>query len=122
MRQQAIREGVDGRDIIVEDTAKSTKANLALSKKLIGETCDSVVAISDQYHLARIRLLAKRAGWGSLATYGVPDRPARGEAWSVVRELAAYSYYAFGLDAFLTLDQYDDVRSVPVNGSGAVIP
>lgn len=122
MRQQAIRSGVDGRDILVEDSARSTKENLANSKAIVDEHCASVVAISDQYHLARIRLLAKKAGWGTLRTYGVPDRPARGEARSVLRELAAYLYYAFGADAFLELEAYDD-SSRPLNaGSGARIP
>ncbi len=122
MRQQAIRGGVDGRSILVEDSARSTKENLENSKKIIDEHCASVVAISDQYHLARIRLLAKKVGWGTLRTYGVPDRPERGETWSIVRELAAYLYYALGADAFLSLDAYDD-SSQPLNtGSGTQIP
>lgn len=118
MRQQAIRDGVDGRDILVEDSARSTKENLANSRFLVEKHCKTVVAISDQYHLARIRLLAKRAGWGSLPTYGVPDRPAQqGESRSVMRELAAYMYYALGADQFMTLDEYDD-SVVPTTGSG----
>ena len=121
MRQEAIRAGVDGRSIFVEDSARSTKENLANSKKIVEEHCDSVVAISDQYHLARIRLLAKKAGWGSLQTYGVPDRPVR-EDLQVIRELAAYLYYALGADAFLRLDTYDDVVDAPVAGSGTQIP
>ncbi len=121
MRQQAIRSGVDARNILIEDTARSTKENLSKSKQIVDEHCASVVAISDQYHLARIRLLAKQSGWGTLRTYGVPDRPERGESRSVVRELAAYLYYAFGADAFLQLDEYDDV-AVPESASGAQIP
>ena len=109
MRQQAVRDGVDGRDILVEDSARSTMENLENSRTIVEEHCDSVVAISDQYHMARIRLLAKRAGWGSLRTYGVPDRPAHGETWSVIRELSAYMYYAFGVNAVLKFDEYDDV-------------
>lgn len=118
MRQHAIRLGVDGRSIYAEDAARSTKENLANSKHIVESRCDSVVAISDQYHLARIRLLAKRAGWGSLQTYGVPERPAHGEAWSVMRELAAYLYYALGADAYMRFDEYDDARSVDGAGSG----
>jgi|GEM_PF-1300407 len=118
MRQQAIRDGVDGRSIFTEDSARSTKQNLENSLFLVKEHCTTVVAISDQYHLARIRLLAKRAGWGTLMTYGVPDRPEqRGESRSVARELAAYMYYAFGADAFMTIDEYDDAV-VPSTGSG----
>lgn len=108
MRQEAIRHGVDGRDIFIEDSARSTKENLAKSRAIVEERCTSVVAISDQYHLARIRFHAKKAGWGSLQTYGVPDRPAQGESWSVVREWVAYVYYAFGADNVFEFDEYDD--------------
>ena len=120
MRQQAIRDGVDGRDILLEDSARSTKENLAKSLEIVREHCDSVVAISDQYHLARIRLLAKKAGWGSLPTYGVPDRPERGESKSILREWAAYLYYAFGADNVLELDVYDDHPAD--TGSGTPVP
>jgi vancomycin permeability regulator SanA len=119
MRKEAIRDGVDGRDIFIEDSARSTKENLANSRILVEKHCATVVAVSDRYHLARIRLLAKRAGWGSLPTYGVPDRPAQErESRSVARELAAYMYYALGADNFMTLDEYDDVIN-PRAGSGA---
>jgi len=108
MRQRAIRDGVDPRVIFLEDSARSTKENLANSLEIVRENCDSVVAISDQYHLARIRLLAKKAGWGRLQTYGVPSRPERGESRSVLREWVAYMFYAFGIDTVLKLDVYDD--------------
>lgn len=124
MRQEAIRDGVDGRDIVIEDAARSTKENLANSRPLVDERCETVVGVSDRYHLARIRFLAKRAGWGSLPTHGAdePDVPMKSpwtsHARSVMRELAAYLYYAFGADHFLTLDEYDDVRP-PDSGTGA---
>ncbi len=117
MRQEAIRYGVDGRDILIEESARSTKENLAKSRIIVEKQCESVIAISDQYHLARIRLLAKKAGWGSLRTYGVPERPALGESRSIIREWVAYLYYAFGSDNVLELDEYDDGPSA---GSGAL--
>lgn len=119
MRQEAIRYGVDGRDIFIEESARSTKENLAKSRIIIEKHCESVVAISDQYHLARIRLLAKKSGWGSLPTYGVPERPALGESRSVLREWAAYMYYAFGADNVFEFDEYDDRAQT---GSGALEP
>lgn len=118
MRKEAIRYGADPRAILIEDKARSTKENLERSRPIVDEHCDSVVAVSDRYHMARIRLLAKKAGWGTLPTYGVPERPARGESRSVARELAAYVYYALGADAFLRIDEYDDVVE-PLTGSGA---
>jgi uncharacterized SAM-binding protein YcdF (DUF218 family) len=131
MRKEAIRDGVDGRDILIEDSARSTKENLANSRILVEKHCQTVVAVSDRYHLGRIRLLAARAGWGSLPTYGVdePDlgqgmrtTPLRAKVRDVVRELAAYLYYALGADAFLTLDEYDDHAAVHERSSGALIP
>lgn len=129
MRQEAIRDGVDGRDILIEDAARSTKENLANSRFLVENHCETVVAISDRYHLARIRLLAKRAGWGSLPTHGVDEpplpqgmrtSPLSAKARTVLRELAAYVYYAVGADAFLTLDEYDDGANRGLTGSGAL--
>lgn len=108
MRQQAICSGVDGRAILLEDTARSTKENLEHSKAIADAHCESVVAISDQYHLARIRMLAKKTGWGELRAYGVEARPERGEAKSIFREVGAYLYYAFGLHNVAELDAYDD--------------
>lgn len=128
MRQEAIRQGVDGRDILIEDGARSTKENLANSRVLVEEYCSSVIAISDRYHLARIRLLAKRAGWGSLPTHGAEDlsppgatlrSPFTAKARTVMRELAAYVYYAVGADAFLHLEEYDDGPSADGSGSGS---
>jgi vancomycin permeability regulator SanA len=128
MRKEAIRDGVDGRDILIEDSARSTKENLANSRFLVEEHCETVVAVSDRYHLARIRLLAKRAGWGSLPTYGVDEPPPRegmlkspfrSHVRSVMRELAAYLYYALGADNFMTLDEYDDAVR-PQTGSGTL--
>lgn len=108
MRERAIRDGVDPRAMYLEDSARSTKENLAFSLTLVRENCISVVAISDQYHLARIRLLANKAGWGRLDTYGVPSRPEQGESRSILREWIAYVYYAFGIDNVMELDVYDD--------------
>ena len=125
MRQEAIRAGVDGRDILTEDGARSTKENLANSRILVEKHCSTVVAISDRYHLARIRFLARKAGWGRLQAHGVEDvpppgatlrTPLRANVRTVLRELAAYSYYAFGADTVFDLDEYDDV---PGTASGA---
>lgn len=108
MREQALHMGVAPDAILLEETSRSTKQNLQHAEPILREHCTTVVAISDQYHIARIRLLAKQLGWGSIATYGVPDRPGRGELRSVLREWIAYVYYALGADAFFRFDEYDD--------------
>lgn len=98
MRRIAVRDGVDPRDIILEERARSTWENLLLTRPLTA-SCGSVVAISDEFHLARISLLAARQGWGMLQTVpaGIPGS-ARAEARSVLREAAGYLYYALRLD------------------------
>ncbi len=109
MRNQALDRGVPAEAILLEETSRSTKENIEKSAELVRSNCSSVVAVSDQYHLARIRLLAKRAGLADLEYYGISERPLKGEWLSVFRELAAYTYYAFGLDAIFALETYDDV-------------
>lgn len=87
MARLAVAQGIAEEDVVVEDRASSTKENLALTQPL-AKNCDSVVAVSDRYHLARIQLLAWRMGW-TLTTY--PSLEYSGaffEARSVMREAA----------------------------------
>ncbi|MSR86939.1 YdcF family protein [Candidatus Peribacteria bacterium] len=71
MREYAISIGVPKDVIAVEDRARSTWENLENTRPLTGG-CTSVVAISDAYHLARIRLQARLQGW-DLQTYPAQD-------------------------------------------------
>jgi len=93
MRRVAIREGVDPERIVLEDQSRSTWENLVYARPLL-EDCTSVVAVSDAYHLARIRYLAAAQGWGSLSTYPASDLP-RGTFLlrSVTREVSALLYF-----------------------------
>ncbi len=98
MERLAVGQGVDPRVITLEQRARSTWENLLFTRPLTG-SCSSVVAISDEFHLARIELLAARQGWGSLTTFpaGVPPTP-RSEFRSLLRETVAYLYYLFRID------------------------
>jgi vancomycin permeability regulator SanA len=101
MRAFAIELGVAGNDIIIEDESHSTWENIAHSKNLTSQ-CSSVVAVSDQYHLARIELLSWRQGWGDLQTVPAQDRPPEdSEKRSVYREVLAFIYYVFYIDKVL---------------------
>lgn len=103
MRTVAVQEGVDPAVITMEDRARSTWENLLFSRPLT-EGCASVVGLSDRYHLARIRLLASRQGWGSLQTYPADDLPLRAsELKSFVRETLAYAYYWLHIDVWYPL-------------------
>ena len=94
MQRVAMRYGVDIDDITLEPQSVSTWQNLALSKRFV-EDCSSIVAISDRYHLARIRLLASRLGWGRIATHPADIIPPwMFEARAVLRESFAVLYYA----------------------------
>lgn len=98
MRAEAERLGVRATDIILESNSHSTWENLLFARPLtVG--CESVVGISDQFHLARIEFLAWRQGWGTLGTIPSEDRPpAISERASVIREMFAMVYYVFYLD------------------------
>jgi len=101
MRALALELGVAGESITIEDQSHSTWENIANSKNLTSG-CSSVVGISDQYHLARIELLAWRQGWPELQTAPAQDRPpVESEKRSVLREVFAYLYYVFYIDLLL---------------------
>jgi uncharacterized SAM-binding protein YcdF (DUF218 family) len=63
------------------------------SRPLIAD-CETIVGISDGYHLARIRYLAELQGWGTLSTFPA-DSPPHGKFLlrSVLREIFAMVYY-----------------------------
>lgn len=93
MRSLAMRLGVDPDVITVETEAASTWENLQFSRGLL-QDCDSLVAVSDAYHLARIMYLAERQGWTDLSTVPsdrLPNVLFLGR--SVLRELLAFFYY-----------------------------
>ncbi len=101
MRALATENGVKGTDITIEDQSHSTWENIANTRNLTLD-CESVVAISDQYHLARIELLAWRQGWSALDTVSAADRPPeQSEQRSITREVLAYLYYLLYFDVVL---------------------
>jgi len=93
MNTVAIKGGVKKRDIILEEESGSTWDNIRFTKPLT-EDCESVIAISDRYHLARIKLIAAKQGWGSLMTHPASvTAPAQFEMFSVIREALGVAYY-----------------------------
>lgn len=98
MREQAVSYGVQVFDIRTEESSHSTMENLQFSRELVDD-CQSVVGISDAFHLTRIRMLAFRQGWHNLTVQPADTRPNAGsELKSVVREVFALLYYGFYLD------------------------
>jgi uncharacterized SAM-binding protein YcdF (DUF218 family) len=105
MQRVAVRQGIARADMTLENSARNTWENLLNSRNLT-EDCSSVVAISDQYHLGRIRLLAWRQHWFDLQLYPAQNRePAVGiERWSFQREVFAVLYYGLFLDYVWPMD------------------
>lgn len=99
MQWFALQLGVQPQDITLENNARSTRENLLFTRNLT-QYCNGVVAISDQYHLGRIRMLAWRQRWFDLQLYPAQDRdPIVGiERWSFQREVFAVLYYGLFLD------------------------
>lgn len=107
MREQAIEHGVKSSDIVLEESSRSTWDNIMYTRPLTSE-CQTVIGLSDRYHLARIELIAWRQGW-SLDTYSSEGTAVPGfEYYSIAREVAAYVYYLFHLDAVISVE---DIKS-----------
>lgn len=103
MYEQALAGNVSANDIVLEDQARSTWENLEYTKNLTSD-CSGVVAISDQYHLGRIKLLALRQGWRGLMTWPAQDHaPVGTEQKGFMREVVAVLYYGLFLDVFIPL-------------------
>lgn len=92
MGDLAVSEGVKPEDIVLEAHSKSTEENLLLTRPLTG-SCQTVVGISDRYHLARIGYLANRQGWELSTVPAQGMAPVIFEAQSVIREIGALVMY-----------------------------
>ncbi len=121
MRREALKQGVDMRDIVIEEQSRSTAENLHFTRNLTSD-CSSVVAISDQYHLGRIRLLAIRQGWFGLQIYPAQDRePAGGaERWSFQREVFGVLYYGMFLDYLWPLNADEAIEGQEQTDTGGL--
>lgn len=94
MKQQSLELGIPASVITMENEAQSTWQNLEFSRPLLAG-CSSVVAVSDGFHLARIRFSARLQGWGSLPTIPADEPPPSDmHIKSIFREYAAFIYYA----------------------------
>jgi len=73
MRRYLIQQGIEPKRIILEDKATSTYDNLAFSKaildKVAGRSHYTVLIATNDFHLFRAKMLAKRLG---LSAHGLP--------------------------------------------------
>ncbi len=94
MQRLALDAGVPLSALSLEEDSHSTLENLANSKPLLAD-CDSIVGVSDGYHLARIEMLADRVGMPLLRTIPADRSPnLTFEVKSIGREIAAYLFYS----------------------------
>lgn len=101
MKQVAIDNGVSSNDIIMEDESTSTWENLQNVRPLL-EGCDSIIGISDRYHLARIDFLAYKQGIDLMihpSDVNVISKVF--ELRNVVREAVGILYYSIVPSRFL---------------------
>ena len=73
MKDYAVSLGIPAERITLEERSTSTWENLLYTRPLT-EDCHGILAISDAYHLARIRLIAHMQGW-DLPTLPAEPRP-----------------------------------------------
>jgi uncharacterized SAM-binding protein YcdF (DUF218 family) len=103
MRAEAMENGVHSNNILVEEQSHSTLENLLFSKEL-AKSCNSVVGISDAYHLTRIRLLAFQQGWEHFTVYPADLRPpVMSELKSIGREVFGVLYYGLYIDRIIDI-------------------
>jgi len=93
MEERAITLGIPASILTKEEQSGSTKENLQNTQNLTKD-CYSVVGISDDYHLARIQLLAWQLGY-NIQTYPARTQPnVKFQIQSVIREALGLMYYA----------------------------
>lgn len=92
MRDVALEAAVPPDKLRIEPFSSSTWNNIRNSLPLLGN-CTTSVAISDRYHLARIRLIGKKQGI-TLETFPADPPPfGKFELKSIARETIGYAYY-----------------------------
>ncbi len=71
------RHGVDARRLILEEQAGSTVENLTFSRPLliqagVDPSADTVAVVTNDFHIARAKLLASKTGYGRATGVGAP--------------------------------------------------
>lgn len=79
--------GIEDERIIIEDRSTSTLENLKFSKELLGSEVDEVVIVSNDFHLFRAVLIAKRQGFEPYTLAAETPRIVREKLW--LREYVA---------------------------------
>lgn len=77
IRDALVEQGVEAERILLEVASHNTVQNLRYSKALLEEagidTSGGVLVVSNGFHLARVRMLAARCGFGQVSTLAAPE-------------------------------------------------
>lgn len=94
MRDMAVAAGVPKARVAVDSLGVSTDATVAHTVPFFGHArWRRIVAVSQFYHLPRIKLAYQRAGWDVLTVPARRSRAIPGTNYMVVREIPAFWVY-----------------------------
>ena len=94
MRDIAVKAGVPARDVAVDSNGVSTNATVTDTVPFFGgDGWTRILAVSQFYHLPRIKLAYQRAGWNVLTVPAGTSSPIPQTPYSVVREIPAFWVY-----------------------------
>lgn len=77
MRDYLVEHGIDESRITMENQSRNTRQNLFFSKDVLRQQGREpgelhILAVSNGFHLARIKMLARRFGYGEVSTLDAP--------------------------------------------------
>ena len=94
MRDMAVKAGVPREDVVVDSGGVNTEATVRNSIPFFGsEPPSRVLAVSQFYHLPRIKLAYQRAGWDVLTVPAGTSTPIQETPYLVAREIPAFWVY-----------------------------
>ena len=94
MRDMAVAAGIRAEDVIVDSNGVSTEATVRDSVPFFGSAGSGpVLAVSQFYHLPRIKLAYQRAGWDVLTSPARTSTPIKQTPYLVAREVPAFWVY-----------------------------
>ena len=94
MRDMAVKAGVPKEAVVVDSNGVNTEATVRDSIPFFGsEPHSRVLAVSQFYHLPRIKLAYQRAGWNVFTVPAGTSTPIRETPYLVAREIPAFWVY-----------------------------
>jgi len=94
MRDIAVKAGVRAHDVVIDSNGVSTNATVADTVPFFGaDGWTRILAVSQFYHLPRIKLAYQRAGWNVFTVPAGTSTPIPQTPYLVVREIPAFWVY-----------------------------